>query len=96
MRAMLAAKARFAVRVRLEEISSALANDGADPVSPELAAEALERLAQPGWGNVLPYPDSSRVTALEDFYRRRMLYQLSREGEAARSPLCWRPSFPTT
>lgn len=36
---------------------------------------------------MLAFPDSSRVTALEDFYRRRMLYQLSREGEAAERAL---------
>ena len=48
---------------------------------------ALERLAQPAWGNLLAFPDSSRVTALEDFYRRRMLYQLSHEGEAAERAL---------
>lgn len=87
MRALMAEKERFAVHVRPEQVLAALAVDGGAPVSEETVTEALERLAQRTWGNVLAFPDSSRVTALEDFYRRRMLYQLSREGEAAERAL---------
>ncbi|WP_299278168.1 TIGR02677 family protein [uncultured Georgenia sp.] len=87
MRALMAQKERFTVHVRPEEVSAALAADGGAPVEENMVTEALERLAQPGWGNLLAFPDSSRVTALEDFYRRRMLYQLSREGEAAERAL---------
>lgn len=83
MRALLAEKERFTVHVRPEQVHALLAEDGGVPISEIVVAEALERLAQPGWGNLLAIPDSGRVTALEDFYRRRMLYQLSREGEAA-------------
>lgn len=36
---------------------------------------------------MLAFPDASRVTALEDIYRRRMLYQLARQGEAAERSL---------
>jgi len=72
--------------VRPAQISAALAAQG-EPVKEEAVAEALDRLAQPSWGNVLAFPDSSRVTALEDFYCRRVLYQLSREGEAAERAL---------
>ncbi|ATG51355.1 TIGR02677 family protein [Brachybacterium vulturis] len=87
MRVLMAEKERFTVHVRPEQVSAALARDGADPVEEDMVGEALERLAQPAWGNLLGFPDSSRVTALEDFYRRRMLYQLSHEGEAAERAL---------
>ena len=48
-------------------------------------ATALERLAK--WGNLRADPDTSRVTALEDFYRARHIYQLTRAGEAAEEAL---------
>ncbi|MFT4189516.1 MAG: TIGR02677 family protein [Aeromicrobium sp.] len=87
MRALMAEKERFAVHVRPEQVRAALDLDGGGPVAAEAVVAALEKLADPAWGNVLAFPDSSRVTALEDFYRRRMLYQLSREGEAAERAL---------
>ncbi|MPV37814.1 TIGR02677 family protein [Georgenia subflava] len=87
MRALMAQKERFTVHVRPEQVSAALDADGGEPVEEGVVAEALERLSQPSWGNLLAFPDSSRVTALEDFYRRRMLYQMSRPGEAAERAL---------
>lgn len=87
MRVLMVEKERFTVHVRPEQVSAALAVDSAGPVEEDAVGEALERLAQPAWGNLLAFPDSSRVTALEDFYRRRMLYQLSHEGEAAERAL---------
>jgi len=87
MRALLTEKERFTVHVRSEQVHAALVADGGDAVTEEVVADALDRLAQPTWGNLLAFPDSSRVTALEDFYRRRMLYQMSRPGEAAERAL---------
>lgn len=87
MRALMAEKERFTVHVRPEQVSEALRVDGGEPVEAQVVADALERLADSSWGNVLAFPDSSRVTALEDFYRRRMLYQMSRAGEAAERAL---------
>ena len=87
MRALMAEKERFTVHVRPEQVCLALRADGGESVEEGAVTEALERLAQPGWANLLAFPDSSRVTALEDFYRRRMLYQMSREGEAAERAL---------
>lgn len=87
MRAMMAEKERFSVHVRPEEVWAALEADGGGPATEDAVADALERLAEHSWGNILAFPDASRVTALEDFYRRRMLYQLSREGEAAERAL---------
>lgn len=66
---------------------AALRADGGGPVEEDAVSDALEQLADPSWGNLLAFPDSSRVTALEDFYRRRMLYQMSRPGEAAERAL---------
>lgn len=87
MRALLVEKERFTVHVRPEQVHAVLTDDGGTAVDEATVAEALERLAQPAWGNLLAFPDSSRVTALEDFYRRRMLYQMSRQGEAAERAL---------
>lgn len=87
MRALMAEKERFTVHVRPEQIYAALHSDGGQAVTAEAVGEAMERLAAPGWGNLLAFPDSTRVTALEDFYRRRMLFQLSRSGEAAERAL---------
>ncbi|HEU4577815.1 MAG TPA: TIGR02677 family protein [Polyangiaceae bacterium] len=52
------------------------------PTGPSLESvqEALSRLAE--WGNLIAQPDTSRVATLEDFYRARLLYRLSAEGEA--------------
>lgn len=87
MRALMVEKERFTVHVRPEQVCAALQADGGDPVDEEAVSDALERLADPSWGNLLAFPDSGRVTALEDFYRRRMLYQMSRPGEAAERAL---------
>lgn len=87
MRALLREKERFAVHVRPEQVVAALASDGGSAVADDAVADALEKLAQPTWGNLLAFPDATRVTALEDFYRRRMLYQLSHEGETAERAL---------
>jgi len=87
MAAFVAAKERFTVHLRPEDVHDALRSDGGEIVSDEAVTNALESLAAPVWGNLAAFPDTSRVTALEDFYRRRMLYQLSRDGEAAERAL---------
>ncbi|GAB7004675.1 hypothetical protein JCM18899A_21480 [Nocardioides sp. AN3] len=87
MRALLSAKERFTVHVRAEQVHAALQVDDGGYVTEEAVAEALDRLAQDSWGNLHAFPDASRVTTLEDFHRRRMLYQLSRPGEAAERAL---------
>ncbi|GAA1514044.1 TIGR02677 family protein [Nocardioides humi] len=87
MRVLMAEKERFTVHARPEQVHAALVTTYARPVTETAVSEALERLAQPTWGNLIAIPDSSRVTALEDFYRRRMLYQLTRPGEAAERAL---------
>ncbi|HEY8720672.1 TIGR02677 family protein [Pengzhenrongella sp.] len=86
MQAFVRAKERFTVHLRPEDVRSALEDDG-PPIAEDAIVAALDKLADPLWGNLLAFPDSSRVTAIEDFYRRRMLYQLSHQGEAAERAL---------
>ena len=79
MRAFVAAKRRFVVHLRPEDVHEAVAS-ALPTVGVEAVADALERLD--GWGNLRADPDTSRVTLVEDFYRARYLYQLTTEGEA--------------
>jgi uncharacterized protein (TIGR02677 family) len=76
MRAFVDAKHRFLVHLRPEDVAEALGVASSDPVEDALASLV-------GWGNLRADPDTSRVTTVEDFYRPRYLYQLTREGEAA-------------
>ncbi|WP_150240995.1 TIGR02677 family protein [Nocardiopsis quinghaiensis] len=78
------AKEQFRVHLRPEEVHTGLP-EAVRPSSAEPVAQALERLY--AWGNLRQDPDTERVTAVEDFYRRRHIYQLTREGEAAERAL---------
>ncbi|MEV7233869.1 TIGR02677 family protein [Streptomyces sp. NPDC051020] len=84
MRAFLAAKERFAVHLRPEDVHAALDAD-TRPGDVEPVVKALDSLV--AWGNLRADPDHARVTAVEDFYRRRFIYQLTRAGEAAEAAL---------
>ncbi|MBC6466732.1 TIGR02677 family protein [Actinomadura alba] len=85
MNVFTASKRRFVVHLRPEDVIGALRGDGGPAVTQEQAEDALKSLE--GWGNLRADPDTSRVTTVEDFYRARFLYQLSREGEAAERAL---------
>ncbi|MEU1898430.1 TIGR02677 family protein [Nocardiopsis dassonvillei] len=78
------AKEQFRVHLRPEEVHTGLPQE-VRPASAEPVAKALESLYT--WGNLRQDPDTERVTAVEDFYRRRHIYQLTREGEAAERAL---------
>lgn len=39
------------------------------------------------WGNLQAQPDTTRVSTVEDFYRKRLLYRLSAGGEAVEAAL---------
>lgn len=81
-----AAKRRFVVHLRGEDLKEALSQSGASGyVSEDALAEALGRLVE--WGNLRADPDTSRVTTVEDFHRARFLYQLTHAGEAAERAL---------
>ena len=77
------AKQEFTVHLRPEDVHLGLPPETRPPL--EAVAVALERLGR--WGNLRADPDTSRVTALEDFYRARHIYQLTRAGEAAEEAL---------
>ncbi|MBB6174838.1 uncharacterized protein (TIGR02677 family) [Nocardiopsis mwathae] len=77
-------KERYTVHLRPEEVHRLLP-DAHRPDEPDTVVDALDRLTE--WGNLRPDPDTTRVTAVEDFYRRRYIYQLTREGEAVEEAL---------
>jgi uncharacterized protein (TIGR02677 family) len=83
MLAFVAAKRRFIVHLRSEDVLAELAGDG--PADPKAVADALAQLVD--WGNLRADPDTSRVTSVEDFHRARYLYQLTHAGEAAERSL---------
>jgi uncharacterized protein (TIGR02677 family) len=75
-----AAKRRFVVHLRTDDIAEALPSE-----DPQAIADALKQLVV--WGNLRADPDTSRVTSVEDFHRARFLYQLTHAGEAAERSL---------
>ena len=75
---LVAAKERYQVQVRTEEIVAQLAAGGHDTGT---LTSALEQLKD--WGAVTWTQDTSRVARLEDFHRRRELWQLTAAGHAA-------------
>ncbi|MGI8801863.1 MAG: TIGR02677 family protein [Solirubrobacteraceae bacterium] len=86
MLAFVAAKRRFVVHLRAEDVLEALVGaEAGERTSAENVGDALAQLVD--WGNLKPDPDTGRVTSVEDFHRARFLYQLTREGEAAERAL---------
>ncbi len=75
---LVAAKERYQVQVRTEEIARELTAAGHDTTS---LTQYLEQLRD--WGAVTWTQDTSRVARLEDFHRRRELWQLTAAGHAA-------------
>jgi uncharacterized protein (TIGR02677 family) len=95
MRVFVEHKRRFVVHLRPEDVARELA-EGADrsaaPAGDPRATAGLDEVekaldALAAWGNLRADPDTSRVASVEDFYRRRLLFQLTREGEAAERAL---------
>jgi uncharacterized protein (TIGR02677 family) len=76
------AKQRFVVHLRPEDVADRLGPNHADL---DAVTAALDQLVR--WGNLRPYPDTTRVTTVEDFNRRRHVYALTPHGEAAESAL---------
>ena len=75
---LVAAKERYQVQVRTEQIALALSANGVDTSS---LTSALEQLKD--WGAVTWTQDTGRVYRLEDFHKRRELWQLTAAGHAA-------------
>ena len=80
------AKDRFRLHLRPEEVFEALrsnpwAQAAEEPLDPSRVDHWLGSLVD--WGNLVAHADGSEVRTVEDFYRHRFLFQLSRHGEAA-------------
>jgi uncharacterized protein (TIGR02677 family) len=82
MRTFAQAKDRFIVHLRPEDVAVELGRE-----SDESLAQALDQLI--GWGNLRADPDTSRVTSVEDFRRKRFLYQLTAAGHAAEEAIAF-------
>jgi uncharacterized protein (TIGR02677 family) len=76
LRTFARAKERFIVHLRPEDIAAELRTEADDQLT-----LALDQLV--AWGNLRADVDTSRVTTVEDFHRKRSLYQLTAAGQAA-------------
>ncbi len=82
LEAFAASRRRFLAYLRPTDVVDALRAQGHVV---EALDEELDQLVR--WGNLAAHPDTSEVATVEDFYRRRFLYQLTREGEAVEEAL---------
>ena len=82
LRTFARAKERFIVHLRPEDVAADL-RIGAD----EQLVQALEQLVL--WGNLRADVDTSRVTTVADFHRKRCLYQLTGAGQAAEQAIAF-------
>jgi hypothetical protein len=85
LRAFVAERARFALALRPSEIQAALATTSGPALPPDEVDAALRQLCE--WGNLDDSPDTAEAASVEEFYRKRRLYQLSAAGEAAEQAL---------
>ena len=79
-----AAKRQFRLHLRPDEVLAECQWANLPPRIEEVQS-ALAQLAE--WGNLESQPDTARVASINDFYRARYLYRLSRGGEAVESAL---------
>ncbi|MWA02658.1 TIGR02677 family protein [Actinomadura sp. LD22] len=82
LRSFARAKERFIVHLRPEDVAAELRRDG-----DEQLAQALDKLVE--WGNLRADADTGRVTTVEDFHRKRFLYQLTAAGHAAEQAIAF-------
>jgi uncharacterized protein (TIGR02677 family) len=82
LRAFARAKERFIVHLRPEDVAAELRRDSDDQL-----AQALEKLVE--WGNLRADADTGRVTTVEDFHRKRFLFQLTAAGQAAEQAIAF-------
>jgi uncharacterized protein (TIGR02677 family) len=85
LRAFVAERARFALALRPSEIQAALATTSGPALPTDEVEAALRQLCD--WGNLDDSPDTAEAASVEEFYRKRRLYQLSAAGEAAEQAL---------
>ena len=81
-----AARRQYRLQLRADEVIAEArwpATEGVPRID-EVNAELAQLAA---WGNLESQPDTSRVATLDDYYRARFLYRLSRGGEAVEAAL---------
>jgi len=76
------AKERFIVHLRPEDVAAELHVEADDQL-----AQTLDQLVI--WGNLRADVDTGRVTTVEDFHRKRSLYQLTAAGQAAEQAIAF-------
>ncbi|CAN5303999.1 hypothetical protein BH23ACT9_BH23ACT9_32030 [soil metagenome] len=74
------ARRTYVVHLRPQDVAQALGEELGDGLALELAQLA-------DWGNLTPSPDTTRVTSPEEFNSKRLLYALTRTGEAVETGL---------
>ena len=78
------AKRQFRLHLRPDDVlTEARWPDG--PPTLEAVQHALGQLVE--WGNLQAQPDTARVSTIEDFYRKRLLYRMTVGGEAVEAGL---------
>jgi len=78
------AKRQFRLHLRPDDVLAEARWPDAPP-SLESVQNALGKLVE--WGNLQAQPDTARVSTVEDFYRKRLLYRMSVGGEAVEAGL---------
>lgn len=81
MRSFMEEQDKFALHLRPAEILHLVAEKRPDLSEEKNVESALQQLCE--WGNLERHQDTSDVKTVEEFYRTRYLYQLTREGEEA-------------
>jgi uncharacterized protein (TIGR02677 family) len=76
------AKERFIVHLRPEDVAAEMRVE-----ADEQLTDALDQLVR--WGNLRADIDTGCVTTVEDFHRRRSLYQLTAAGQAAEQAIAF-------
>src|SRR5438105_4979025 len=82
LRTFARAKDRFIVHLRPEDVAAELSRE-----SDEQLLQALDKLVC--WGNLRADADTGRVTSVEEFHRKRFLFQLTVEGQAAEQSIAF-------
>jgi uncharacterized protein (TIGR02677 family) len=80
-----AAKRQFRLHLRPDEVCLEARWPAGERPSLEDVQQALSQLVE--WGNLQAQPDTARVLSIEDFYRKRLLYRLTADGDAVEAGL---------
>jgi uncharacterized protein (TIGR02677 family) len=82
MHVFMDSKERFALHLRpLDVLAGIVAISFGEPLDVQAVEASLNQLCE--WGNLESHPDTADVATVEDFLRRRYLFQITVRGEAA-------------